>query len=134
MSRRHETAVEHEVPFRDVDPAQVAWHGHYYAYFELARTKLLRERKLDVPDLIQLGYGLFVIESHCRYASPLFYGDRIRVRAWLRDTRHRVYIAYEIENLSRNVRAARGHTILATTDANRTLLIETPREIRDRLD
>ena len=52
MSRRHETTVEHEIPFRDVDLARVAWHGHYYGYFELARTRLLRERKLDVPDLI----------------------------------------------------------------------------------
>ena len=134
MSRRHETTVEHEVPFRDVDLARVAWHGHYYGYFELARSKLLRERKLDVHDLIQLGYGFFVIESRCRYVSPLFYGDRIRVSAWLRDTRHRVNIAYEIENLTQNAKAARGHTILATTDANRRLLIETPREIRDRLD
>lgn len=133
MTRRHETTVEHEVPFRDVDIAQVAWHGHYYGYFELARSKLLRERKLDVRDLMELGYGLFVIDSHCRYVGALFYGDQIRITAWLKDTRHRIHIAYEIENLTQKSRAARGRTLLATTDANRKLLIETPREIRDRL-
>ena len=28
------------VPFFDLDPMQVVWHGHYYKYMELARTEL----------------------------------------------------------------------------------------------
>ncbi len=31
------TCVEVRVPFHDVDPAGIAWHGHYFKYLELAR-------------------------------------------------------------------------------------------------
>jgi acyl-CoA thioesterase FadM len=57
----------------------------------------------------------------------------MRVSAWIQDVRHRVFIGYEITNLTHKRRSARAHTILATTDMDRNLLLETPDEIRRRL-
>lgn len=131
--RRKETSIELEVPFRHIDMMGVVWHGHYYAYLEEARTALLRACDLDAGDLIGARFVFFVIESKCRYIHPLYYGDRIRVTAWLKDVQHRIHIAYEIHNLTKSKRAARGHTILATTDLAKNLLLETPHEIRRRL-
>ena len=133
MERLCLTAVEIEVPFRHVDVMGVVWHGHYFEYLEEARTALLRARCLDGGDLIGERYAFFVIESRCRYTYPLFYRDRMRVSAWVQDVRHRVFIGYEITNLTRERRCARAHTILATTDRDRNLLLETPAEIRRRL-
>ena len=133
MERRFETSVELEVPFRHVDLMGVVWHGHYFEYLEEARTALLRSRRLDDGELIGERYAFFVIESRCRYTYPLFYRDRMRVSAWIQDVRHRVFIGYEITNLTRERRSARAHTILATTDLARNLLLETPEEIRQRL-
>jgi acyl-CoA thioester hydrolase len=132
-ARLRETSVELEVPFRHIDMMGVVWHGHYYAYFEEARTELLRACNLDAGDLIGARFVFFVIESKCRYTHPLYYSDRIRVTAWLKDIQHRIHIAYEIHNLTHDTRAARGHTILATTDLEKNLLLETPDEIRRRL-
>jgi acyl-CoA thioester hydrolase len=128
-----ETSVEIEVPFRDVDLMGIVWHGHYFNYMEAARTELLRGCGLDGGDLIGKRYAFFVIETRCRHAFPLFYADRVRVTAWLRDIKRRINIGYEIYNLTRERRAARGHTILATTDLERRLLLETPDEIQKRL-
>lgn len=131
--RLHETSLEIDVPFHDVDMLNVVWHGHYYKYFELARTKLLRKLGLDAGDLIGPRFRFLVVESRCRYAFPLRYGERARVDAWLRDVRNRLMIAFEITNLSEGRRAARGHTALATLDREGRLLLETPREILDRI-
>ncbi len=133
MSRLRETSVELEVPFSHVDMLGVVWHGHYLEYVEAARTKLLRSCGLDAGDLIGSKYLLFVIESKCRHAFPLFYADRMRVDAWVKDIEHRISIHYEITNLNHSRRAARAHTILATTDLERNLLLETPDEIQRRL-
>jgi len=133
MERLCKTAVEIEVPFRHVDLMGVVWHGHYYEYLEEARTALLRARSLDGGDLIGERYAFFVIESRCRYTYPLFYRDRMLVTAWIQDVRHRVFIGYEITNLTRKRRSARAHTILATTDLERNLLLETPDAIQRRL-
>ena len=131
--RLRETSVELEVPFRHVDMLGVVWHGHYYEYLEEARTQLLSGCGLDAGDLIGPRYGLFVIESKCRHAQPLRYRDRFRVTAWVRDWQHRINLQYEVTKLECASRVARGHTILAVTDRDRKLLLETPDEIRSRL-
>jgi len=133
MGRLHETATLHEVPFHDVDAMGIVWHGNYYKYFELGRTTLLRSRELDVGDLIGPRYRFVVIESKCRYVSPLFYADEIQIRAWFKDTRHRLLIGYEITNLTRGRRSAKGHTAMATLDTNGRLLLDTPDEILERI-
>lgn len=130
MKRLRETRVELEVPFHDVDVMGVVWHGHYFKYLEAARTALLRSCGLDAGELIGGRYGFFVIEARCRYAYPLFYRDRMVVTAWLRDVAHRVFVAYEVTNVTHGRRAARAHTVLATTDLQRNLLLETPDEIQ----
>lgn len=133
MTSKEAVAVEHEIPFHDTDPLGVVWHGHYYKYLELARTALLRGLDLEVAQIRDLGYRLYVIESRCRYVSPLHYGDKVRTSAWLKDVRNRINIAYLVHNLTTGRRAARGSTILATTDAEGNLLLETPDAILERL-
>jgi acyl-CoA thioesterase FadM len=47
--------------------------------------------------------------------------------------KHRLHVDYEITNLTRGQRAARAHTILATTDLTGRLLLRTPEAILERL-
>ena len=132
-SRLHETRVELEVPFHDVDLLRVVWHGHYYKYFEVARTKLLRSLGLDAGEVIGKRYLLMLSESSCRHLNPLKYGDRFEVAAWLQDVENRICIDFEIENLSSGQRCARGRTVLVSLDLEGRLLMKTPRAILDRI-
>jgi acyl-CoA thioester hydrolase len=118
-------SVELEVPFHDVDSLQVVWHGHYYKYFEIARTALFRRLGID-RRTFHLPYTWVVIETQCRHAQSLRFGDRFRVDSWLRDIDHRVHVAYEIYSITAERRAARGHTMFATLDADGSLLLNTP--------
>lgn len=133
MTALNEASVELEVPFHDVDALRVVWHGHYYKYMEIARTKLLRERGLDGLQMLDLGYHFLVIESRCRYVFPLRYGETFRVTARFLDIDNRVNISYAIFNLSQGRRTAKGRTALATTDLEGKLLLETPEAVRSRL-
>jgi acyl-CoA thioester hydrolase len=110
------------------------WHGHYYKYFEIARTRLLRSRGLDAGDFQSLKVGLFVIESGCRYVSPLRYGDRFEVAAWFRDLKFRIMVGFEITNLTTGKRAAKGHTALVTTEPDGTMHHRTPESLLARID
>lgn len=132
-SRFLETAVEVEVPFHDVDALGVVWHGHYFKYLELARTKLLGGRALDGPELLVTGYRFYIVESRCRHVHPLRYRDKAEVTAWLEEWEHRIVVAYEIQNLTSGRRCARARTTLATVDAEGSLLMDTPRALLDRL-
>lgn len=128
-----EVSVELEVPFHDVDMLRVVWHGHYYKYFEVARTALLRKYQLDGQSLLDTGYMFLVIESHCRHVSPLKFGDKFRVGAAFKDLEFRLNMAFEIHNLTHDRRVAYGYTTLATIDREGQLMLRTPDVIRSRI-
>jgi len=52
-----------EIPFHDVDSAEVAWHGHYVKYFEIARCKLLDKFDYNYPQMTASGYFWPIIEG-----------------------------------------------------------------------
>jgi acyl-CoA thioester hydrolase len=122
--------VDLEVPFHDVDPLKVVWHGHYYKYVEIGRTALLRARGVDFGLPSIEGSTAYVIETKCRHTYPLHYGDKFRVRTWIADCEHMVTIGFEILNLTQGKRSAWGHTLLASVNAAGELLLEIPEPIR----
>jgi acyl-CoA thioester hydrolase len=126
-------AIELEIPFHDVDLLEVAWHGHYCKYLELARTHLMRSRGLDAPDLRALGYRLYVAESHLRHVFPMRYAERLRVTAWFRGIENRLHVAYDLFNLTEGRRCGQASTLLVTTTSDGTLCLETPAPLVARL-
>jgi acyl-CoA thioester hydrolase len=128
-----EIEVELEVPFHDVDMLRLVWHGHYYKYFEIGRTHLLRKKGLSADQIVQSGFMFVVIETKCRYPAPLRFGDRFVVGAKIADVDYRVKIDYEIWNASENKRSAYGHTVLATINQSGELLLRTPDVLLERL-
>jgi acyl-CoA thioester hydrolase len=126
-------AVELEVPFYEVDPMLVAWHGHYLKYMDRARTHLMRARRLDGEDLVTLGYRFVVVESHVRHAHALRYGDRFRVTAWYVEADVRVVVRFEIRDLGKDRVAATGETALAAVTAAGALCLEVPECVRERI-
>jgi len=121
------------VPFHDCDPMGIVWHGRYFEYFELARAELFAGFGLDVPEIRALGYRMYVVDVRCRYTHPLAYGERVEISARIKATRPLIRVVYSVRNLTRIRTSARGHCVLATTDAAGTLFYETPDAIFDRL-
>jgi acyl-CoA thioester hydrolase len=126
-------AIEMRVPFFDIDGLGIVWHGNYFKYFDIARTELMRAHGLDVDALVGLKHRVMVIEAKCRYAYPLHYNDRFTVTARFTEIQNRIRIAYVLWNLDRDRRTAKAHTTLVTTDADGTMLWETPKAICDRI-
>ncbi len=110
-------SVEVEVPFHDVDAMQVAWHGHYVKYFELARCALLRHFDYDYPQMQASGFLWPIVDCHLRYVRPALYGQRLRVTATLLEYENRLRIGYEIRDLESGKRLTKGSTIQVAVHA-----------------
>ncbi len=121
------------IPFHDCDPLSVVWHGRYFEYFELARTELFVSHGIDVPQIRDLGFRMYVADVGCRYTFPLTYGDEVEVTAKATAWKPMLRIVYSVRNLTQSRRSARGFTALATTDFSGRLLLETPHAILERL-
>jgi acyl-CoA thioester hydrolase len=110
MSERSH-AIELTVPFHDVDPMQVVWHGHYLKYFEAARTALFDQFGLDLYSLAQeCGCVFPVVRSAVKHTHPLRYRDRFRCLATLVPDRAKIIVEFELTLLGGGQRCASGRT------------------------
>lgn len=110
-------SVDLEVPFHDVDAMDVAWHGHYVKYFELARCALLRSFDYDYPQMQASGYLWPIVECHLKYVRPARYGQHLRVEATLLEYENRIRIGYEIRDIASGERVTKGYTTQVAVDA-----------------
>lgn len=120
-------SVEVEVPFHDVDALNVAWHGHYVKYFELARCALLRRFDYDYPQMQASGYLWPIVECYLKYVRPSAYGQTLRVEATLLEYENRIKIAYLIRDAMSGEKLTKGYTVQVAVDgATRALQYVSP--------
>jgi acyl-CoA thioester hydrolase len=104
-----------KVPFHDVDVMEVAWHGHYVKYFEIARCALLDSIHYNYAEMKESGYAWPVVDLHIKYLKPSAFGQEIKVKASLAEWENRIKIEYEIHDAA-GLRLTSGHTIQVAID------------------
>ncbi len=127
--------VDWIVPFHDLDPMEVCWHGNYVRYFELARTALLQRIDYDYPQMRESGYAWPVIELFIRYAQPLTYHQHLHLDARLVEWENRLKVAYEIRDAATQKRLTYGHTVqVAVGIQTREMCFVSPDVLREKLE
>jgi acyl-CoA thioester hydrolase len=120
-------SVDIEIPFHDVDLLEVAWHGHYVKYFEIARSTLLRQIGYDYPAMRDSGYAWPVTECYLKYVRPARYGQTVRVEARIVEFENRLKMAYVIRDAASGEKLTQGWTIqLALEIGSMALQFVTP--------
>jgi len=120
--------VEIEIPFHDVDVLEIAWHGHYAKYFEVARCKLFDQLDYNYPEMRDSGFAWPVIDMHIRYVQPLLFRQKVTVTAWVAEWENRLRIQYLITDSASGTRLTKGHTdqVAITLHAKELLLASPP--------
>jgi acyl-CoA thioester hydrolase len=99
------------VPFHDIDIMHIVWHGHYYKYFEIARTVLMQKLELDWPFIKDCGYAMPIVASTAKYLQGLRYNDEVLVTATAIEPHLPALVTeYEITSIDRSIRYAVGST------------------------
>ena len=75
--------VEFQIEFYDVDSMQIAYHGNYVKYMEVARCALLRKIGYDYNQMSADGYVWPVVDLHIKYIRPMTFMQKIRAEATL---------------------------------------------------
>jgi len=111
-----EAEVEIEIPFHDVDVMGVAWHGHYVKYLEIARCALLDKIDYNYSQMRDSGYAWPVIDVRIRYPQPLYFQQKVRVKAKLEEWENRLKFSYEIRDTDTSKRLTRAYTVQVAMD------------------
>lgn len=100
----HATRIR--VRFDEVDQMNVVHHPRYLVYFEVARTRWLRDLGAPYRDVVGSGTHLAVIEVGVRYLRPARYDEELTVLTRCTEVSGaRVSLEYEVR---------RGEDVLAT--------------------
>lgn len=97
MSEKIQTSVQIRVRYQETDQMGVAYHGNYFAWFEVSRTELFREINLVYTEMEKAGILLPVAEVQCRYRMPAHYDDLLTVSVRVEEaTPVRITFSYRI--------------------------------------
>ena len=94
------------VRYAETDMMGVVYHGSYLPWFEVGRTRLLKELGLPYRQLEADGYRLPVLEIGAKFVRPALYDDTLTIVTTLREKPLlRIRLEYEVR---------RGEELLAT--------------------
>lgn len=126
--------IEIDIPFHDVDSMNVAWHGHYLKYFEIARCALLDQFDYNYNQMKASGYAWPVIDVNVRYIYGLEFGQKVRVIATLKEWENRLKIDYQIVDSQTGKRLTKGSTTqVAVRIQDRELCLVSPPILLEKL-
>lgn len=110
--------VELTVPFHDIDPLNIAWHGHYCKYIELARCAMLDKIGYGYRVMKDTGYVWPIVDLQLRFVQPARFDQRILVAAELVEWEYRMKIKYRITDAETGMLLLKGYSIQAAVDAS----------------
>ena len=135
MRTKLKAEVEIQVPFHDVDAMHYVWHGHYYKYFEVVRTKLFQSIDYDVLQMEASGYSWPIIETSCKYVQPMLYNQLIQVSAKIQEYENRLKIIYRISDAKTYEKLATGHTTQVAVDMkNNEMCFVSPKILLEKVE
>lgn len=136
----HETKTQsHEVklriPFHDLDPMGVVWHGNYLKYFDYARAELYYFLGVDIYTFDHdMEYIFPITKTSIKYIHPLRHRDLIVCKASVREADIKIVVDFEIRKEETNEVCTRGSSDqVAIKLPENELMLRIPEYIRTGL-
>jgi acyl-CoA thioester hydrolase len=127
--------IRRAVPFYDLDPMQIVWHGNYFNYFEDARWALLDHFGVDLYAYYEKTNIIFpIVRTETKHIYPLRHRDEFICKATIVEARFKIVVAFELRLAGDGKVCARGRTEqVAVLTPEMEILLRIPEEIRAAL-
>jgi acyl-CoA thioester hydrolase len=127
--------VSFDVRFPEVDSYDVVWHGHYLAYFEVARNALCAAAGLTPAEALALGYKVPIVRFDATVKRPARLDDTLEVSALLHPPETaKLVMEYEVRRLPSRDLLATGRTEQVILNPQGELLLGFPAPVRTLVD
>ena len=128
--------VQLKVPFHDLDPMQMVWHGHYLKYFDIARSGLFDDSGVDFYSYFKRTNTLFPIsKTTTKHIVSLRYRDEFKCKATVVEAQYKIVVAFQIRLIENNQICAKGRSEqVAVKYPEMEIMFEIPDDIRKALE
>jgi acyl-CoA thioester hydrolase len=127
--------VKLTVPFHDLDPLQMVWHGNYLKYFDIARSALFDNLGVDLISYFKRTHYLFPITKiSTKHIVSLRYRDEFKCKATVVEAQYKIVVELQIRLVENNQLCAKGRSEqVAVKYPEMEIMFEIPGEIRKAL-
>ena len=127
--------VKLTVPFHDLDPLQMVWHGNYIKYFDIARSALFNQAGIDLFDYFERTRILFPItKTTTKFVSSLRYLDEFICRVKVVEAHYKIGLEFQIRRTGDNQLCAKGTSEqVAVKYPDMEIMFEIPEDVRHAL-
>ena len=135
-SDKHKSVeIQHKVPFYDLDPMQMVWHGNYLKYFDIARFELFDTLGIDLLSYFKKTNYLFPItKTSTKHIVSLRYKDEFKCKATVVEAQYKIVVDFEIRLVKNNQICAKGRSEqVAVKYPEMEIMFEIPDDIRKAL-
>lgn len=93
----HEEKVR--VRYAETDQMGYVYYGNYAAYYEVARTEMLRKTGFSYKELEEMGVMMPVLEMNIKYNQPAKYDELLTIKVIIKEKPAvRIKFEYEVYN------------------------------------
>ncbi len=90
------TKTQIKVPFYDLDPMNIVWHGNYVKYLEEARCDFFSKLKYTYDDMYKDGIMYPIAKMDLKFIKSAKFGENLRVECILKELEPAIIIKYNI--------------------------------------
>ncbi|UCG19848.1 MAG: acyl-CoA thioesterase [Deltaproteobacteria bacterium] len=123
------------VRFNEVDQWGITWYGHYFAWFELARMKVLEKFALLPEQFSALGFIAPVVSAQCEFKKPARTNDIITIQTHLLKPQT-ASLTFQFEILLQHDGSllAKGETVQVLQKLDGTVIYKLAGTLKERVD
>jgi acyl-CoA thioester hydrolase len=123
------------VRFNEVDQWGITWYGHYFAWFELARMKVLEKFSLLPEQFTALGFIAPVVSAQCEFKKPARTNDIIKIQTHLlKPQTASLTFRFEILLQDDGSLLAKGETLQVLQKLDGTVIYKLTGTLKDRVE
>ena len=124
--------TELKIPFFDVDPMGIVWHGNYVKYMEIARCDLFDELNYTYIDMKNDGYTYPIAKMETKFIEPTTFNQDIIIKTSLEELEPAIKMKYTFFDKKTGKKVFRAETLQIAVDINtRESKYEAPKRLKD---
>lgn len=101
---------EFKIPFHDLDPMNVVWHGNYIKYLEQARCDLFDKIGYTYYDMREDDYVYPIAKLSTKFIKPLAFNQMVVIRTVLEEIEPAIKIRYKMYDKATDEKVFDGET------------------------
>ena len=123
--------IDLTVPFHDLDPMMIVWHGNYLKYFDKARFALFEAAGIDLYSyMVDKQFVFPITRTSTKYIQPLRANEKFTCKATVIEARNKIAIEFEIRRINGELCARGNSEQLAVRMPDMALEFEIPADIQ----